>query len=132
MRRRVASAVAIGALSATSAGCDLLEPARQCPRTVAEAEALTYDDELVAGGYAIRYIPSPDDAAFRGYDVNVTVPISEGSQLNTYFVKVDAPIPGIVNGMPVLLIGERTDRNFVLDPGACPALTPSTVEAVGP
>lgn len=93
---------------------------------------MTYDDEVVAGGYAIRYIPSPDDPAFRGYDVNVSVPISERSQLNTYFLKVDAPIPAIEDGMPVLLMGERTDRNFVLVPGACPGLTPVTEEEVGP
>jgi len=93
---------------------------------------MTYDDEIVAGGYAIRYIPSPDDAAFRGYDVNVTVPISERAQGNTYFLGVDAPIPGIVDGMPVLLMGERTDRNFRLVPGACPGLTPVTEEEVGP
>jgi hypothetical protein len=132
VRRRVAFAILLGSVGATTAGCDLLEIGPRCPQTLAEAEELTFDDELVAGGYAIRYVPSPNDAAFRGYDVNVTVPISEGAQLNTYFLSVEAPIPGIVDGMPVLLIGDRTDRNFVLVPGACPALTPSTVEEVGP
>ena len=131
MTRRVTLALALG-VAAMSAGCDLFLPGPQCPRTVAEAQAVTYDDELVAGGYAIRYIPSPDDAAFRGYDVNVTVPISEGAQLNTYFLSVNVPIPGILDGMPVLLLGERTDRHFVLVPGVCPALTPVTEEEVGP
>jgi hypothetical protein len=85
-----------------------------CPQTLAEAEAMTLDDELVAGGHAIRYIPSPDDAAFRGYDMNVTVPISDGAELNTSLLSVDAPILGILDGMPALLLGERTDRHFVV------------------
>jgi hypothetical protein len=131
VRRRIAFAILLCGVGATTAGCDLVE-LPGCPQTLAEAEALTHDDELVAGGYAIRYVPSPDDAAFRGYDVNVTVPISDDAQLNTYFLSVDAPIPGILDGMPVLLLGERTDRHFVLVPGACPALTPVTEEEVGP
>lgn len=109
------------ALSATAC-----EPVATCPRTVTEAAAIEYDNEVVAGGYVIRYIPSDDDPQYRGYDVNVTRPASERAQLNTYLLRVDAPLPGIANGQPVLLMGERTDRSFVLVPGACPALTPTT------
>ena len=112
MSRRVATLVAVilGCMhSFVACGLSLL-----CPQTLAEAEAMTLDDELVAGGHAIRYIPSPDDAAFRGYDMNVTVPISDGAELNTSLLSVDAPILGILDGMPALLLGERTDRHFVV------------------
>jgi hypothetical protein len=131
MSRRIAL-VAVAAMCAAVAigGCEI---GRDCPQTLAEAREMTYDDELVAGGYAIRFVPSPDDPEFPGYDVNVTVPISGEAQLNTYFLKVEDPIPGIIDGMPVLLLGERTDRHFVLIPGrACAGLTQVTVEEVGP
>ena len=131
MTRRVTLALALG-LAAMSTGCDLLDPGPHCPRTIAEAQALEYDDEVVAGGYAIRFIPSPDDPAFRGYDVNLTVPISERARSDTYLLRVDAPISGIIEGMPVLLMAERQGPGSALVPGLCPTLTPVTKEEVGP
>ena len=130
MSRRVAAtaAIALGGIVAF-AGC---ETGSRCPQTIADARALTYDDEIIAGGYAIRFIPSPDDPAFRGYDVNLTIPISERARSNTYLLRVDAPIPGIVDGMPVLVMAERQGPGSALVPGLCPALTPVTEEEVGP
>lgn len=121
---RAGVALVTGSLLAlASAAC---APVATCPTTASEAATLEYDDEVVAGGYVIRYIPSEDDPQYRGYDVNVTRPVSERAQLDTYLLRVEAPLPGIANGQPVLLMGERTDRGFVLVPGACPALTPTT------
>jgi hypothetical protein len=130
MRLCVASAALLGLVAVICGGCALLDPEPRCPQTVAEAEALTYDDEVVAGGYVIRFIPSPDDPTYRGYDVNVTRPISERSRFNTYLLNVEARVPGITDGMPVLLIGERTDANARLVPGLCPGLTPVSEEEV--
>ncbi len=122
---RMAAVAAL--LAAPVAGCD---PVAQCPTSVDEATAVEYDDEVVGGGYVIRYIPSIEDARFRGYEINLTRPASERAQLDTYLLRVDAPIPGIVDGQPVLLLGERTDRTFALVPGACPALVGTTEEDV--
>ena len=77
----------------------------------------------------IRFVPAPVGSA-RGYDINVTRPVSEGAQMNTYFLRTATEIPGISDGMPVLLMGDRTDRHFVLVAGACPALTPTTDDDV--
>jgi hypothetical protein len=131
MRPRIA-VVAIFAISAAVAigGCQI---GRRCPQTIAEAQAITWDDEIVAGGYAIRFIPSPDDPAYRGYDVNITLPISERAQPNTLLLRVDAPIPGIANGMPVLLLAERPPgAGTTMEPGLCPALTQVAEEELAP
>jgi hypothetical protein len=123
-----ASVAGLFGITLATAGCGLLELGPDCPRTVEEAMAVEWDDQIVGGGYAIRFVPSPDDPAFRGYDINLTRPVSDRADLDTYFLPIAAPIPGIQDGMPVLFIGERVDPfgPTSLRAGACPALTPTT------
>ena len=125
MRRAVALGVAV-ALLAMSTACT---PASACPRTVDEARQVTWDEEIVGGGHVIRFVPSPRGSS-RGYDVNVTRPVSGRAQMDTYFLRTSEELDGIEDGMPVLLIGARTDRRPVVVAGACPPLTPTTEEDV--
>ena len=125
MRRAVALGIA-AALLATSTACT---PASVCPRTVDEARQVTWDEEIVGGGFVIRFVPSPR-ATSRGYDVNLTRPVSGRAQMDTYLLRTTVELDGIEAGMPVLLIGARTDRRPVVVVGACPALTPTTEEDV--
>lgn len=107
-------------------GCDL---ASRCPRTVDEAAETDWGDAIVGGGYAIRFVPSPQLGS-RGYDVNLTRPVSDRAMLDTYFLRVEDEIPGIAAGDPVVLIGARTDRAHTVVGGVCPALTVTTEEDV--
>jgi hypothetical protein len=105
-------------------------PASACPRTVDEARKVVWDDEIVGGGYVIRFVPAADGPD-RGYDINVTRPVSERARMDTFYLRTPIEIPGIEAGMPVLLIGARTDRNMVVVQGPeCPALMPTTEEDV--
>jgi hypothetical protein len=117
----------IAALVTVSSACT---PASACPRTVDEARQVGWDDEIVGGGYVTRFVPAangPDS----GYDINVTRPFSERARMDTFYLRTPIEIPGIEAGMPVLLIGARTDRNMVVVQGPeCPALTPATEEDV--
>lgn len=101
-----------------------------CPTTVDEAAELDWGDAIVGGGAVIRFIPAPQPE-FRGYDINLTRPISERARLNTYFLTVSDEIPGIAAGDAVLFIGTRTDRASRLVPGVCPPLTVTTDEDAG-
>ena len=125
MRRAVALGSTVE-LFATSTACT---PASACPRTVDEARHVTWAEEIVGGGYVIRFVPSPRGSA-RGHDVNLTRPVSGPAQMDTYFLRTTVELAGIEAGMPVLLIGARTDRRPVVVAGACPALTPTTEEDV--
>jgi hypothetical protein len=124
--------VSLAAAVVTSSACTTASP---CLQTVDDALQGSWGDRLVGGGYVIRFVPG-DRSANRGYDINVTRPVSEGAQMNTYFLRTATEISGISDGMPVLLVGDRTDRHFVLVAGACPALTPTTdddvAERLGP
>jgi hypothetical protein len=126
--RQLVALAGIAALVTVSSACT---PASACPRTVDEARQIVWDDEIVVGGgYVIRFVPAaigPD----RGYDINVTRPVSERARMDTFYLRTPIEIPGIEAGMPVLLIGARTDRNTVVVQGPeCPALTPTTEEDV--
>jgi hypothetical protein len=119
--------MAVALLVMTASGCT---PASSCPRTVEEAKLVDWDDEIVAGGYVIRYIPAPNGPE-RGYDINVSRPVSERASMDTYFLRTPIELAGIEDGMPVLLIGARTDRDKIVVQGAeCPVLTPTTDEDV--
>ena len=109
-----------------AAGC---EPIAVCPQTVDEALQFDLGDAAVGGGYVIRFIPA-DDPEMRGYEINLTRPIPESTRFETYFLRTDSQLLGIVPGQPVLLIGERTDRSLVVVAGRCPPLTPTTEEDV--
>ena len=124
-------AAALGmALVAWLPACDLAaDVTSRCPLTVDEAAETDWGDAVVGGGYAIRFVPSPQ-LRFRGYDVNLTRPVSDRAMLDTYFLRVEDEIPGIAAGDPVLLVGARTDRAHTLVAGACPALTVTTEEDV--
>jgi hypothetical protein len=120
------------ALAGTAAlvGVSACTPASACPRTVDDAMQVAFDEDVVAGGYVIRYVPAPNGLD-RGYDINVTRPVSERARMETYVLRTPIEIPGIEAGMPVLLIGARTDRHLVVVPGPeCPALTPTTEQDV--
>jgi hypothetical protein len=125
MTRAVAAALGI-VLSLTSSACEL---GTGCPTTVDEAAEMSFGDAIVGSGYAIRFIPSADPA-FRGYDVNVTRPVSERATMVTYFLRTAAELPGVSDGDPVLLIGARTDRAHVVVAGTCPPLTVTSDEDV--
>ena len=122
MNRRLAlGPLSVLAIAGVLAACSLPTPTG-CPQTIEAARALDPADRaFVGGGYVIRFVPSPDPE-FRGYDVNITTPISPSGPLNTAFLRVANEIPGIQDGDPVLLIGPRA-RGVVVLPGACPALT---------
>jgi hypothetical protein len=93
-----------------------------CPQTIEAARTADLgDDMFVGGGVVIRFVPSPDPE-YRGYDVNITRPISPANFLNTAFLRVVTELPGIEAGDPVLLIGPR-ERGALVLPGACPPLT---------
>ncbi len=119
-------------LAVVSSGCGLIDVGPSCPRTVDEALTVEFDDEIVGGGYVIRFVPSPEDPSFRGYDINLTRPVSPRAELETYFLPAESEIPGIADGMPVLFIGERVEPHgpTSLRAGTCPALTPTTEEDV--
>jgi hypothetical protein len=124
--RRVAAFSTASLVVIASSACT---PASACPRTVDEARQVTWDEEIVGGGHVIRFVPSPLGSS-RGYDVNLTRPVSGSAQMDTYFLRTPVELDGIEAGMPVLLIGARTDRRPVVVAGACPALTPTTEEDV--
>lgn len=94
-----------------------------------EASQVTWDDEIVGGGYVIRFVPG-DRATNRGYEVNLTRAVSERARLDTYLLQTAVEIDGIANGTPVLLVGARTDRATRVVAGACSPLTPTTEEDV--
>lgn len=120
-------AAALGlALSVAVSACDL---GTGCPKTVDEATKMSFGEAIVGGGYAIRFIPSADPS-FRGYDVNVTRPVSERATMDTYFLRASTELPGISDGDPVLLVGARTDRAHVVVAGTCPPLTLTSEEDV--
>ena len=133
MPRSGRSAAALGmAFLAWLSGCELAaDVASRCPLTVDEAAETEWGDAIVGGGYAIRFVPSPQ-LRFRGYDVNLTRPVSDRAMLDTYFLRAEGEIPGIAAGDPVVLIGARTDRAHTVVAGACPALTVTTDEDVSP
>jgi hypothetical protein len=119
--------VGLAMIALSTAACT---PASACPRTVDEARQITWDDGVVGGGYVIRYVPAANGLD-RGYDINVSRPVSERARMDTFYLRTPMEIPGIEAGMPVLLIGARTDRNHIVVQGAeCPALTPTTEEDV--
>ena len=93
-----------------------------CPRTIDEARQVVDRETFVGGGWLIRYVPSPDRPDFRGYDVNITTPVSPAGFLDTAFLRVPDEIPGVNDGDPVLLVGRREGRVLV-HPGPCPPLT---------
>jgi hypothetical protein len=129
MRAPRAVAIWLGILgSMSTAACEVTDLGG-CPATVDEAAEMDFDDAIVGGGYAIRFVPSPQ-LRFRGYDVNLTRPVSDRAMLDTYFLRVEDEIPGIAAGDPVLFIGARTDRAHTLVAGACPPLTVTTEEDV--
>jgi hypothetical protein len=113
-------------LSLAATACDL---GTGCPTTVDDAAELSFGDEIVGGGYAIRFIPSADPL-FRGYEVNVTRPVSERATMVTYFLRTAAELPGVSGGDPLLLIGARTDRAHIVVAGGCPPLTATSEEDV--
>jgi hypothetical protein len=107
------------------AGCglDVEPPFGPCPSTVTEAGAVEHGRELyLATGHVIRFIPA-DDPEFRGYDVNLQARDGEPYH-NTVLVRTQDRIPGITDGQPVLLVGERTDGTSAIREGDCPALVP--------
>jgi hypothetical protein len=126
MTRTLAAALCLVLPVAVSA-CEL---GTGCPETVDEAAEMSFGEAVVGGGYVIRFIPSPDPLV-RGYDVNVTRPVS-GATMNTYLLRVPAEIPGIAPGAAVLLIAERRDGALVPMAGLCPALTVTSEEDVSP
>jgi hypothetical protein len=77
-------------------------------------------DVFIGGGYLIRFVPSPDPE-FRGYDVNITTPISPDGFLDTAFLRVTREVADVRDGDPVLLIGRR-ESGVVVHPGVCPPL----------
>jgi hypothetical protein len=122
--RSVAAIVLVGAMGA---GCgvqvSLPTPDDGCPRSVAEAAATEHGrDVIVATGHVVRFVPSPQ-AQFRGYDVNLQSRNGE-PYFNTVLVRVRDRLPGIVDGQPVLVVAERTDRASALVAGDCPVLVP--------
>jgi len=125
MRRLMAFPGAVMLVTASTA----CTPASACPRTIDEARQVTFDDQIVGGGYVIRFVPGGPPST-RGYEVNVTRPVSERAQLDTYLLQTPTEIAGIGNGTPVLFIGERTDRAHRVVAGGCPPLTPTTDEDV--
>ena len=125
MTRTVAAGLAV-VLSLAATACDL---GTGCPMTVDEATEMSFGDAIAGGGYVIRFIPSPDPS-FRGYDVNVTRPVSERALMDTYFLRTSTELAGISDGDPVLLIGARTDRAHVVVAGMCPPLTVTSEEDV--
>ena len=125
MHRLVAVASAVVVVIASSA----CTPASACPRTVDEARQVTWDDEIVGGGYVIRFVPGTQ-ATNRGYEINLTRPVSERAQMDTYVLQTPVEIEGMADATPVLLIGARTDRAHRVVAGACPPLTSTTDEDV--
>lgn len=124
---------AFALLAGVIAGCglDLEPPLGSCPSTVAEAAAIDHGRELyLASGYVIRFIPA-DQREYRGYDVNLRARDGE-PYFNTVLLRTLDRIPGITDGQPVLLVGERAHRTSAISAGPCPALVPipeSDVEA---
>ena len=113
--------LAVACALAVLPGCAIPIP-NGCPQTIEAARTADLGDRtFVGGGYVIRFVPSPHGAS-RGYDVNITTPISPSGFIDTAFLRVSTEIPGIQNGDPVLLIGPR-ERGPIILPGECPPLT---------
>lgn len=126
MKSPVALSLLMAALTACVAGIDPsprgMTPAGvSCPRNFDEAQAGDFDDSMFVGaGHVIRFVSSGDDD-YRGYDINITRPLTSGAPfMDTGFLRIDNPVPGIAPGDPVLLVAERTEKNHRLfTPGPC-------------
>jgi hypothetical protein len=97
-----------------------------CPRTVAEARAMTVDGDTYVGvATVIRFIPSENDETYRGYDIRIEETFSEGRQFigETVLLRVPSRVPGIrATGELALVVAMRTNRATLFTPGVCTAL----------
>lgn len=122
-RRLIVAGVIIGI---SMASCSLF-PEPPCPGSFDEARSGTSesigDDTFIATGTVARFVDSPD-IEFRGYEVAIARHDGPVFVEGVAFVRLPAPVPGIGQGQPVLVLGERTQRQNLILPGECPPLQP--------
>jgi hypothetical protein len=120
MRMRASLALA-GIAMAASSSCALIS---DCPATLAEAGAADFsavgDDTFVGTGFVIRYVPSPEATASRGYDLNI-IDVFQGERppAGGFFLRVAEPIDAIEQGAAVLVVAEPTSNEVLFVPGPC-------------
>ena len=103
------------------------QPCPRAPEDLHEPELASRIGQGFVAGTAIpnRFVDSPEPE-FQGYDLTITsrvAGLAEADQV--MFVVAQDPVPGIVMGEPVLLVGIRGPRPAEISPaGGCPVLAP--------